>query len=647
MQDRFILYVSNGNAAGTRLEWAPQQGPLLIGRDPSAALVLSDDHISAKHVSLSLTPEGLELTELGSTNGSRISRQGRILTIKPNLPVTLSEGDVLCLGDLETPVCIPVYHSAQAELQAERSRVVASTQIARIADFEARLSNDHRLLRALYDGMKRMNRLVELSEVIDAGTELCFAALPTATHVTLYLESEHHDDATRLVPVASRRRDGKHEAPRPLSRYLRARVIDEHSAIIAATSDVLGSKSLQQASVDAVLAVPLWIGERMMGILQLDRRASASSDSGSLLFSNADLESAVIVASQLILAIDHARLYARLRSAEEKLRSENRFLRQTEEASTFHMVGESEAMKRVLSLIEKVKDTHVPVCIIGETGTGKELVARAIHYRSSQRDKLFVAQNCAALPADLLESELFGYVRGAFTGADNDKKGLLEMADGGTVFLDEIGETSPAFQSKLLRFLQEGEFRPVGSVKTKRVHVRVISATNRNLEEEVAEGRFREDLFYRLNVFPIRMPALRDRASDIKRLAEHFMARYATDFGLAPMVFSTTALDMLESYKWPGNIRELQNEIQRILICGSKSIVEAEDLSPRIRTIEDLLKKAGDEPQSPLRTRLEAVERYLLIEALRDHDNNKTQTAKTLNLTREGLHKKLARLRIG
>jgi Nif-specific regulatory protein len=235
-------------------------------------------------------------------------------------------------------------------------------------------------------------------------------------------------------------------------------------------------------------------------------------------------------------------------------------------------------------------------------------------------------------------------MKGAFTSAESDKKGLFELAHGGTIFLDEIGETTPSFQAKLLRVLQEGEIRPVGSVRTRRVDVRVVSATNRNLEEEVAEGRFREDLYYRLNVFPLALPPLRDRTVDIPLLTEHFMVRYALELERPAMRFTPEAMQLIVHYAWPGNIRELQNEIQRVIICGTHGdLVSPQDLSPRIRSVERTMSSAGDDTGLMLRERMANVERFMLIEALRDNDNNKTRTAAALGITREGLHKKLSR----
>jgi transcriptional regulator with GAF, ATPase, and Fis domain len=281
------------------------------------------------------------------------------------------------------------------------------------------------------------------------------------------------------------------------------------------------------------------------------------------------------------------------------------------------------------------------VLIEGETGVGKELVAASVHYRSKRREKLFIGQNCAALPENLLESELFGHKRGAFTGAVEEKKGIFEIADGGTLFLDEVTEMPLSLQSKLLRALQEGTIRPVGATVEKQVDVRIVAATNRNLEQEVAEGRFREDLYYRLKVFPLRVPPLRERRSDIPLLANHFLRRFAKEMGKTTGGFTQQAMEMLQAYDFPGNVRELQNEVQRLLIqVEPDGFVTPDMLSPRVRQVEGTLVRVKPE-KGTLKEMMDQIERFLLIESLREHQNNKTAAAKVLGITREGLHKKL------
>jgi Nif-specific regulatory protein len=266
------------------------------------------------------------------------------------------------------------------------------------------------------------------------------------------------------------------------------------------------------------------------------------------------------------------------------------------------------------------------------------------HAASPRGKRPLVVVNCGSMPANQIESELFGHEKGAFAGAFTSQIGKLIDADGGTLFLDEVTEMALSLQSKLLRALQEGEIRPVGATHEKKVDVRIVAATNRNLEKEVAEGRFREDLYYRLKVFPLRVPPLRERRDDVPLLAQYFLARFSTEIGKPAAGFSQQAMELLESYQWPGNVRELQNEVQRLVIqIDTGGFVTPDLLSPRVRQIEGVVDRVRP-AKGTLKEMMDHLERWLLIEALREHGNNKTTTAKALGITREGLHKKLRSL---
>ncbi len=309
--------------------------------------------------------------------------------------------------------------------------------------------------------------------------------------------------------------------------------------------------------------------------------------------------------------------------------------------------SESSCLNAVCAKIQQVSPFDVSVLLTGESGTGKELAARALHYNSHRWDKPFVVENCGALPDDLLESELFGYKRGAFTGAVDDRVGLFERATGGTVFLDEIGEVSPAFQVKLLRVLQEGEIRPLGSGRTRKVDIRIIAATNRDLEEAVRNGRFREDLYYRLATVTIHMPPLRERLEDIPLLAGRLLEKAVESLGKTTDGFTTEALACMQAYHWPGNVRELQNEIQHMLVMGTRQQLGAELLTPRVlRALPsgappELKEMSG--LRGALKERVELLEEAILRETLIRHRWNKSKAAKELGLSRVGLRGKLAR----
>jgi two-component system response regulator HupR/HoxA len=352
------------------------------------------------------------------------------------------------------------------------------------------------------------------------------------------------------------------------------------------------------------------------------------------------------------LTAENAQLAAALAEANEKLRAENLYLRrEVQRRYDFDQIlGASPAMQRVFDVMEKVSQTDATVLLTGETGTGKDLVARAIHYAGPRKERSFVAQNCGALPDTLLESELFGHKRGAFTGAHADKKGLFEIADGGTIFLDEVGETEPGMQVRLLRVLQDGEIRPLGSSETRRVDVRIIAATNKDLKKQVQEGRFREDLYYRLHVVEIELPPLRARREDIPLLAHHFLDKANARMARALGGFTNAAVDRLTAHAWSGNVRELENEIQRAVALANEDAetVSAEMLSEHLR---------GDAPAAPgatvappsereLNRAVDALKRAMIDEALRQ-TGSKTKAAERLGIPRQSLQKMMKRLTLG
>jgi len=306
-------------------------------------------------------------------------------------------------------------------------------------------------------------------------------------------------------------------------------------------------------------------------------------------------------------------------------------------------IGQSRPMREVFALVGHASRTPVTVLITGETGTGKELLARAVHMRSRRSRQPFVAINCAAFPDTLLESELFGYSKGAFTGADRDKRGLFERANRGTLFLDEIAETSTAFQAKLLRVLQEREVRAVGGSRPRQIDVRVVAATNRDLRSEALHGRFRADLYYRLAVFPIHLPPLRDRRADILPLARHFMALHASDGEEKSL--DAEAENLLQSHHWPGNVRELENEIQRAMAVGTLPVLSPHHFTERLTTILEPV-RATFHPGESLRETMSRIEAWIVRQALATNGGQRTSTARGLGITREGLYKKMKRLGI-
>ena len=371
------------------------------------------------------------------------------------------------------------------------------------------------------------------------------------------------------------------------------------------------SRSEEERGKLAFICVPIKIGHEVLGTLSTDRTSNKER------YLAEDKELLTVVATMLAQAV----LLYRMRSVENmELRAENQRL-QAELAELQRpgsIVGNSRPMKSLYALVRKVAATRAPVLLLGESGTGKELVATELHSSSPRADKSLVRLNCAAIPESLAESEIFGHEKGAFTGADKRRVGRFEEADGGTLFLDEVGELGLPIQAKLLRALQEGEFERVGGTETIHVDVRVIAATNRDLAAEVRSGAFREDLYYRLNVFPILLPPLRERGSDILLLADYFVEKYAKRLGKPVRRISTPAIDALMAYHWPGNVRELENVIERAIILSDDGVVHSYHLPPTLQSSES----SGTRYHGSLEERLAKVELELIVDALKDSRGN-------------------------
>lgn len=395
------------------------------------------------------------------------------------------------------------------------------------------------------------------------------------------------------------------------------RISDEPSFL-----DRTGSRSELDKQGISFVCVPIKLGNEVIGALSADHAQAGQEQLNELvrLFS--------VIAQMIAQAV---KLRQQALEEQERLREENVRL-QEKLKDKFHpanIIGKSKAMQAVYDLIAQVSQSNTTVLIRGESGTGKELIAHAIHYNSFRANKTFIKVNCAALPETIIESELFGHEKGAFTGAVNSRKGRFELADGGTIFLDEIGDLSPATQVKLLRVLQEKEIERVGSTATIKCDVRVLAATNRNLEDLITEGRFRQDLYYRLNVFPIHAPALRERGTDILLLANFFAERFSKANHKNIKRISTPAIDMLLSYHWPGNVRELENCIERAVLLSNDEVIHGHHLPPTLQTAE----ASGTVHRGTLPDTLDAVEHELLVEALKNSRGNKAKAARSLGIS--------------
>ncbi|HEX3037245.1 MAG TPA: sigma 54-interacting transcriptional regulator [Thermodesulfobacteriota bacterium] len=394
----------------------------------------------------------------------------------------------------------------------------------------------------------------------------------------------------------------------------------------------------------AVICVPMKnISGRPIGVLQALNKKDG-------VFSKEDEEVLEIFAFHAAIAIENAKFIGELEGSKSRLQQENVILREKVRGKFFvsNIAGASPRIREIVKLIEKIADSPLNVLITGESGTGKELAARTIHYNSSRSEKPFIDINCAALPESLLESELFGIEKGVATGVER-REGKIEMANGGTLFLDEIGDMSLPAQAKLLRVLQERKLERVGGRKTIPVDVRVLAATNKNLEDEIKKENFRNDLYYRLNVVHIDMPPLREMQEDIPLLAKYFLNNFTSELGRETMRFSSDAMDCLVDYRWPGNIRELENEVKRAAIMADGDVIRESDLSDHIRgaskNSRGVLQYATAEIDSTqsLRETVEEIEIRMIKDALQESRGNKQKASEILGITRQGLIKKMKR----
>lgn len=385
----------------------------------------------------------------------------------------------------------------------------------------------------------------------------------------------------------------------------------------------------------SLVCVPLCTGERALGALRVLFPHDESRDL-----------QGVTKLLRIVAAIvaQRIRVHRLLESERQRLLDENAHLRLElrERYDYANIIGKSGPMRLVYEQISQVAGTSTTVLVRGESGTGKELIAHAIHYNSPRAKKPFIKVNCAALPETLIESELFGHEKGAFTGAQSLKKGRFELAEGGTIFLDEIGELSSATQVKLLRVLQEREFERLGGTSTIKVNVRVLAATNKDIEKAIADGSFREDLYYRLNVFTVFVPALRERTADIMLLADHFVAKYARDQNKSIKRISTAAIDMLMGYHWPGNVRELENTIERAVLVCDGSVIHAHHLPPTLQTAE----ASGTGINVALSEAVGNFEQSLIEDALKSARGNRSKAARLLQTTDRILSYKVDKYRI-
>jgi Nif-specific regulatory protein len=479
------------------------------------------------------------------------------------------------------------------------------------------LTQEH--LQALYDISQTINSITDIDRLLE---QVMDTAIHAAEAERGFLVLNEGDSLTvrtarNISPEAAMDKEG-------FSRSIVSEIIRSRQPLLTVDAQVdprfAGTESLIIKHIHAVACVPLHLRGRVLGAIYLDSKTRRRG------FNPATLAFLTAFANQAAIAIENAR-------QRDELRAENRYLR-TEVRRHYQfseLIGRSPKMQEVFSLLSKIADSDISTLFEGESGTGKELAARALHYNGRRSEKPFMVQFCGNLSEHLLESELFGHKKGSFTGAISDKRGLLEVANGGTFFLDEVADLPPAIQAKLLRVLQEGEFRRVGDTETRQVDVRIISATNKSLAKEVEKGGFREDLYYRLNVITVTMPPLRERDGDIPLLVKSFLEKRAKKIGKSAKGITPEAMRILESYHWPGNVRELENAIERAIV-----LAEDHDITPAELVISPVPKAAGN------RKTLRESERDIVLRTLDECGGNKTRTAEVLGVSLRWLHYRLA-----
>jgi Nif-specific regulatory protein len=530
---------------------------LVIGRETAATVCLADAAVSRRHSTIEKQDDGFVITDLDSLNGTFVN----------DVPIrsrVLEHGDRVRIGDSQF-----LFLSHEGEPPSKSSEVtIDETQAVTGPTIQVRLDQTvyqmARDLSALMKVSTAISAIRGLDDLLASLLELLFEVVPAQRGAILLTRNESLTDG---VVFGLDRKHGKDRAVN-VSRTIVQQVLRDGVAVLASDATLqptLATESFIETQAHSVMCVPLVMVDRKLGVLYLDTTRSRDK------FNKDHLQLVTAIAGIAAVAIENARHFEWLAEENERLLAEVNI--------EHNMVGESPAMQRVYQFIAKIAPTDATVLIGGESGTGKELAARAIHRNSKRAQQPFMAVSCNALTESLLESELFGHERGAFTGAIAQKKGRLEIAAGGTVFLDEIGELTPPLQVKLLRVLQEREFERVGGTLTIKVDLRIVAATNKNLEDAMARGEFRHDLYYRLNVVSIEMPPLRERREDILLLATYFMEKYAAMCNRKLKGISPEARSYLLAYDWPGNVRELENTIERAVVLGTTDWIRPEDFS--------------------------------------------------------------------
>ncbi len=604
------------------------EGEAALGRDPANAVFVADTSVSRKHCLLRKDEDGrFQIKDLDSRNGTLVN--GR-----PVKEQWLRHGDEIATGDSvflflaeEQEQAVPASRvefddsHPMAETRLIHPREVIYLQPDRLQRELPATSQVARNLNALLKISRVVHAIRDLEELQAQLLDLIFEVLPAGRGAILLAEGAGQEFNCLY---ARTRNAGQPQLVR-VSRTIAHQVMKENVAILGVDVPASGTlrdvESLVASEVRTLLCVPLTVFQRAIGCIYLDSTNAADR------FQEDDLQLLTAIAGVSAVALDNARRVQWLEEENQRLTTEVR-----QEQS---LVGESARIKEIFQFLARVAPTESTVLIEGESGTGKELLARALHRNSHRANKPFVAINCAAIPESLLESDLFGHERGAFTGAATQKKGRLEIADGGVVFLDEIGELAPALQVKLLRVLQEREYERVGGTHAIKIDIRLVAATNRDLTEAVRSGEFRQDLYYRLAVVKLTMPPLREHRDDIPMLTRHFVQKYAKRSKVKPKPVSREAMAALVNYEWPGNVRELENAIERALVMGSSDAVLLEDLP------ESLLEQESpaEMHEGKYQASVKELKKQLILDAVEQTRGNYVEAAGILGVHPNYLHR--------
>lgn len=601
-----------------------------IGREAGTQVCVQSAWVSRRHCALRRENGGVVVHDLESRNGTFVN----------GIPVSrqeLKHGDLLTVGDCSFRfVCqeeTTAAQSAPVELEETSTVLLAPLWLpaSEAGGFEPKAGADVRALsdlRALLTIASKTSAVEDSEALYWQLLGMIFDIIPAERGAILLAEGNGED----LLPVFAWDRASGPAQPVRVSRTVVRQVLERRSGVmvndVGADVKLQDASSLQVQGVRSLLCAPLLAGERVLGAIYLDCSRQAAC------FDEQHLQMLTAVAGIAALA---AQRVWRL----ESLQRENQRL-QADLKLDHSLVGESPALRRALELIAKIAPSDSTVLLCGESGTGKELAARAVHNASARAQHAFVAINCAAIPETLLESELFGYEKGAFTGAAGQKKGQFELAHGGSIFLDEIGELAPALQAKLLRVLQQREFVRLGGAQPIKVDIRLIAATNQDLRAAAEEGRFRKDLFFRLNVVAITMPTLRERGPDIALLANYFLARCSERCKRRVRGFSPQAMECLRSYDWPGNVRELENAIEHAVLLGGSEVVMPEDLPEVI--VEGHPVAEGH--AAGYHAAISELKKKLILQAFQQADGNYTEAAHLLGVHPNYLHRLIRNLNL-